>query len=135
MNHIHRQNTILKRTNKRGMTMIEVAIAVGLSTILVIMLYGTFWAQITQLRTQDIRSEMHQNGRFALEILSRSLRLAGFGTGAGFVYGALGNGGSGNALPAVIPSDGGNGDTDAVTVGYMEPYWVMNSRFATLEKH
>ena len=67
MKHIQIQNITLQRKSQRGMTMIEVAIAVGLSTILVIMLYGTFWAQITQLRTQDIRSEMHQNGRFALE--------------------------------------------------------------------
>ena len=133
MNHIQIQNTTLKRTKKRGMTMIEVAIAVGLSTILVIMLYGTFWAQITQLRTQDIRSEMHQNGRFALEILTRSLRMAGFGAGGGFVYGVMGNGGAGNAQPVIVPSDGGNGSTDAVTIVYMEPSLVMNSSFTVVE--
>ena len=66
---IKHNRSSLQRLKRRGMTMIEVAVAVGLSTILVVMLYGTFWTQITQLRTQDIRSEMHQNGRFALEIL------------------------------------------------------------------
>ena len=123
----------IRRSYRRGMTMIEIAIAVGLATILVIMLYGTFWTQITQLRTQDIRSEMHQNGRFALEILTRSLRMAGFGSGAGFIYGVMGNGGAGNALPVIIPSDGGNSDSDVFTVAYMEPSLVMNSKYTVVE--
>ena len=49
---IKHNRSSLQRLKRRGMTMIEVAVAVGLSTILVVMLYGTFWTQITQLRTQ-----------------------------------------------------------------------------------
>ena len=44
--------------------------------------------------------------------------MAGFGAGGGFVYGVMGNGGAGNAQPVIVPSDGGNSLTDAVTVVY-----------------
>jgi prepilin-type N-terminal cleavage/methylation domain-containing protein len=122
-----------QRKLRRAFTMLELMVSVSISTVLVMMMYGTFTMQTQQLRHQDMRMEMHQNGRFALEILTRSLRMAGFGSGAGFVYGALGNGGSGNSLPAIIPSDGGGSDTDAVTLVYMEPSLVMNSQSSTLE--
>ena len=128
--HLH---TFQRNHFRRGFTMMELAVSVSISTVLVMMMYGTFTMQTQQLRQQDMRMEMHQNGRFAMEILTRSLRMAGFGSGAGFVYGALGNGGSGNSLPAVIPSDGGNGDTDAVSIVYMEPSLVMNTLYSTLE--
>ena len=68
-----------------------------------------------------MRMEMNQNGRFAMEILSRSIRMAGFGT-TGLIYGEMGLTGSGDSLPVVISSDAAttNGG-DAITVAYMEP--------------
>ena len=38
-----------------------------------------------------------------------------------------------NAQPVIVPSDGGNSSTDAVTVVYMEPSLVMSSSFTVVE--
>ena len=60
--------------------MIELVISVAMATFVVFGLYGIFTMQSRQLMNQELRMEMHQNGRFALEILSRSIRMAGFGS-------------------------------------------------------
>ena len=51
---------------RRGFTMIELAISVGMATLVVLGMYGIFTIQTQQLMNQDMRMEMHQNGRFAL---------------------------------------------------------------------
>jgi type IV pilus assembly protein PilW len=119
---------------RRGFTLIELSVAIVIASFVVIGLYGVFTVQTHQLRTQTMRMEMHQNGRFAMEVITRSLRMAGYGSSNGVVYGALGNGGEGNALPVIIPDDDYDGTgPDAVTVTYMEPALVMNSSASTLE--
>ena len=114
--------------------MIELMISIVISTFVCVALYGVFTTHSRSLMTQDLRMEMHQNGRFAMEILSRSLRMAGFGTSNGLVYGAMGYGGDSNSLPVVISydADGSNGQ-DAITVVYMEPGLVMDTDYGSLE--
>ena len=114
--------------------MIELFISVSISTFICVALYGVFTTHSRSLMTQDMRMEMHQNGRFAMEILSRSLRMAGFGSSNGLIYGAMGDGGASNSLPAVISYDAdGNNGQDAITVVYMEPGLVMNTDYGSME--
>ena len=108
---------------RRGFTMIELAISVGMATLVVLGMYGIFTIQTQQLMNQDMRMEMHQNGRFALEILSRSIRMAGFGS-RGSIVGVMGAGGDGNVQETVVSYDGyGTNGSDAITVAYMEPFF------------
>lgn len=120
---------------QRGFTMIELAVSISIASFVVIGLYGLFTLQTRQLMTQDMRMEMHQNSRFGLEILSRSIRMAGFGSN-GFIYGIMGTGGAdSNVLPAVISYDNnGSLGSDAITVAYMEPSLVMDTTYSTIER-
>ena len=118
--------------------MLELLVAVSLSTIVVSGLYGVFTIQSRQLMFQDSQMSMHQNLRFAADILSRTIRQAGYGTGGatqgllGYDYGAASTS-SAYALPAVISSDGGTGAPDAITLVYAEPSIEMNTMVTTVE--
>jgi type IV pilus assembly protein PilW len=130
---IQRPFALMRRTIRRGFTMIELAISVAMATFVVMGLYGIFTIQTQQLMNQDMRMEMHQNARFALEILSRSIRMAGFGS-RGTIVGAMGTGGDGNAQDVVVAYDAyGTNGSDAITVAYMEPSLVMNTAYSTVE--
>lgn len=119
-----------RRRRARGaFTLIEVMIAIALSAFAVAGLYGLFSVQSRQLMTQDINMEMHQNLRFASDMLTRSVRVAGFGT-AGEVAGIYGPNGASDEndlLPVIIPHDGGS-DADAITVVYADPSLQMETR-------
>lgn len=126
-------NTHRVSRRNHGFTMIELAISVAIATFVVMGLYGIFTIQTQQLMNQDMRMEMNQNARFALEILSRSLRMAGFGS-RGTIVGVMGTGGDGNAQDVLVAYDGyGTNGSDAVTVAYMEPSLVMNTAYTTVE--
>jgi len=117
----------------RGFTMIELAISVAMATFVVMGLYGIFTMQSRQLLNQDLRMEMHQNARFALEILSRSVRMAGFGS-RGSIVGEMGTGGDSNPQMVVVGYDGfGSNGSDAITIAYMEPSLVMDTSYSTVE--
>jgi len=120
---------------RRGFTILELVISIAIATFLVVTLMNVFIVHSRDLRKQDMRMSMNQNGRFGLEILSRSIRMAGFGGSNGKYYGLLGDGGSTSAtMSAVISYDAnGNDNQDAITVVYMEPSLVMNSSYANIE--
>jgi hypothetical protein len=104
--------------------MIEMLTAVAISTVVVAGLYSLFTMQSRQFLAQDQAMNMHQNLRFASDILSRSARMAGYGTG-GEVYGQLGWSGAAQdntvGLPPLITWNAWDGTTDAVTFVYADP--------------
>lgn len=115
----------MKRALRRGFTLIELLIALAIGTFVVGALYALFTVQIKQFVYQDLQMEMHQNVRLGLDILSRTGRSAGLGT-VGTINGALGYGGEGLALPAVISYDGtGPGGSDAITIVSQDPNLLM----------
>ncbi len=124
---------------RSGFTMLEMLVAIAIASVVVVGLYGLFTVQSRQFLFQDLQMEMHQNLRFGTDVLSRSVRMAGFST-SGFVAGVMGyDGTSGSSvdaeeLPAIISwdSDGTNG-TDAITVIYGEPSTVMSTDWSVTE--
>jgi len=125
-------------SRRSGFTLIELMIAVLISTVITSALFGLFKIQSRQLMHQDQQMSMHQNLRFAADILSRSARMAGYGTG-GEVTGPMGYDYSGdstsddNPLPAIISWDGGSSSADAITMVYADPSLEMNTSVITTE--
>lgn len=113
---------------RSGFTMLELVISVALAAFVTMALYQLFSIQSRQMAFLDLQAEMHQNLRFATDILTRSIRVAGLGT-SGSVTGVFGWGGDDNeSLPAVISYDaGGSSGTDAITVVYQEPSLIMST--------
>ena len=127
----------LVRALRQGFTLLELMIAIAIAGFTVGALYALFSVQSRQLATQDLQMEMNQNARFAADMLTRSLRLAGYASG-GYVYGVYGPNGlsdAGDALPAVVPWEdpGGDGGPDAITVVYAEPSLMMDTRNDVIE--
>ncbi len=64
---------------KKGFTLIELMVALVLSFILVGAIYRTFTVQQKAYTVQDQIAEAQQNGRMAMNILMRDIRMAGYG--------------------------------------------------------
>ncbi len=124
MNTRHRPVGMLRRA---GFTMIELAIAIALATLIVAGLYQLFVMQSRQLQFLDMQTEMNQNLRFATDVVTRTLRDAGLGTANG-VAGALGNASDGQILNPILGYNDALGTgTDAITVVYQDPSLTMNT--------
>ncbi|OGL42262.1 MAG: hypothetical protein A3C43_07210 [Candidatus Schekmanbacteria bacterium RIFCSPHIGHO2_02_FULL_38_11] len=70
---------MFNRENINGFTLIEMMIAVLLSSILVVFIYQFFDYQQKSYNLQDQLTEMQQNLRVATDALSRDLRITGYG--------------------------------------------------------
>ena len=117
----------MRRTNQRGFTLIEMMISVVVSSMVIAGLYSIFNLQSRQFLYQDLQMEMHQNVRFATDVLTRSVRMAGYGTG-GTVTGYHGSSTHDSTLPVIMSWDAeGDNDTDAITVVYGDPSLRMNT--------
>ena len=121
---------------RAGFTLLEMMVAIAIAAFTVAALYATFTVQSRQLITQDLHMEMHQNLRFATEMITRSARLAGYGSN-GYIYGLFGPNGTGDhgsELPAVIPWNDPNATgPDAVTMVYADPSLLMDSQNDVIE--
>lgn len=116
------------RPTRAGFSLLELMFAVAIGAFVVAAIYNLFTLQMKQFVRQDLQMEMHQNARMAVDVLTRTGRMAGFGT-AGQTLGAFGASGSqNNPLPAVIAYNnvGPNG-SDAITLVSMDPALVINT--------
>lgn len=66
------------RWNKKGFTLIELMVAMAISTVVMGAIYSVYNAQTQSARTQQMVVEMHQNIRAALFLLEKDIRMAGF---------------------------------------------------------
>ncbi len=66
-------------TPQRGLTLIELVVAMAVAGILMAAGYGIFLLQQKSYAVQDKVSETQQNARVAMNILARDLRMAGHG--------------------------------------------------------
>jgi type IV pilus assembly protein PilW len=70
---------------QRGLTMVEMMIAMALSLVLLLGVLQILQSTKDNNRTQDELARLQERGRFAVEVLSRDIRMAAF-------YGCLGDG-------------------------------------------
>jgi type IV pilus assembly protein PilW len=113
---------------RRGFTMIEMMIAVLVASVVVAGLYSVFNMQSRQFMYQDLQMEMHQNLRFGTDMVTRSVRMAGYGTG-GSVTGYSGSTSDDATLPVIMSWDGtGDNNTDGITVVYGDPSLRLNTK-------
>jgi type IV pilus assembly protein PilW len=97
------------RTPQKSFTLIELLIAMVISSVVMAAIYATYNAQLKSYVMQQKVVEMHQNARAAMYILERELRLAG--------YDPLGSGVPGitvaqiNAITVTMDITGGEGDS------------------------
>ena len=72
---MHSKNVI---SYQRGMTIIELLLAMAISLLLSIIVIQVYLGSKQSYRMTEALSHLQENGRFALEILSTELRLAGY---------------------------------------------------------
>ncbi|MFH2013085.1 MAG: prepilin-type N-terminal cleavage/methylation domain-containing protein [Pseudomonadota bacterium] len=103
---------------EKGFTLIELMIALALAGILMVSIYNLYISQSTTYTVQAQVSDMQQNARVAMDIVSRHLRMAGFGQPNWTTI----NGTSGISYRGVNVTDGGTGNPDILTiVGCIDP--------------
>jgi type IV pilus assembly protein PilW len=91
--------------NRKGITLIELLVALTISGILVSGVYRTFVSQQHTYTVQDQVVDMQQNVRLAINRMTRELRMAGFGRmGATF----FGTGKMYGTYEHVVTPNGGN---------------------------
>ena len=66
------------RTKQIGIGLVELLIALVLALVLTMGIIEVFLASKQAYKTQDALSRVQENGRFAMEELSRNIRMAGF---------------------------------------------------------
>jgi type IV pilus assembly protein PilW len=71
--------------NSKGFTLIELMVTLAISTIVLAGIYAAYNAQLRSHVTQQVVVDIQQNLRSSMYYLQRSIRMAGFGAGAGFV--------------------------------------------------
>ena len=65
-------------SKSRGFTLVELLVAMTLSSIILGIIYGTYQAQLKSQMTQQQVVEMQQNARAAMFAMEREIRLAGY---------------------------------------------------------
>lgn len=63
---------------ERGMTLVEVVVTVAIMSIVMVIIYSFFVAQSRAMKNQEGTVEMTENGRYAMDFLTREIRTAGF---------------------------------------------------------
>ncbi|HFD80826.1 MAG TPA: prepilin-type N-terminal cleavage/methylation domain-containing protein [Gammaproteobacteria bacterium] len=66
------------RRHQQGLTLVEIMIAVALSVIMLTGVIEVFSSSKQTYRLQDNLARVQENGRFALDYLSRDIRMAGY---------------------------------------------------------
>ena len=74
-------------TSTGGFTLIEMMVAITISMIVIASVAGTFNAQTRQNKAEEEISQMHQNVRGAIDLISRELMQAGYKASGGSVTG------------------------------------------------
>lgn len=98
---------LLTRPNNAGFSLVELMVAISISLVLLVGLIQVFISSKRSYNIQDSIARMQENGRYAVELLNRDLRLAGYMGGNADVTTI-----SGNSAP-VVPDGNCVGSSDA----------------------
>ncbi len=106
--------------NRKGMTLIELLVALVISGVLVAGVYRTFVSQQHTFAVQDQIVDMQQNVRLAINRMTRELRMAGFGRMDDAFFGKVVGKGGGKVHGSIenIVTPGGGGSSVTVVGGY-----------------
>ena len=106
------------RKNELGFTLIEIMIALAIAGILLVSIYNLYISQSRTYTVQEQVSDMQQNARVAMDMISRDIRMAGFGQPSWTTI----NGTSGITYKGINVTDGGTGNPDTLSiVGCIDP--------------
>ena len=101
------------QTNQKAFTLVEMIVAMAVSTIIIAATYASYEMVSTQYKKNLDIAEMHQSGRAIMQMIERDIRMAGFkyiDKDAKVTYGSI-------TEPLVI-KDSGDKCCDEVTVIY-----------------
>ena len=101
--------------NRKGITLIELLVALTISGMLVAGLYRTFVSQQHTFTVQEQVVDMQQNVRLAINRMTRELRMAGFGRLNSTFFG----GGKMHGTYEHVVTPGGDGKSVTVVGGYL----------------
>jgi len=111
-----------RRAKQSGLTLVEIMIAMLLGLVLVGGVLQVFASTRQTYRVHEAVSRMQENGRMALEIISRDVRMADFWGCAGDVDKVVNNLDSGGAgfvdylTGGIVGTDGGGNAPDTLTL-------------------
>lgn len=74
----HPAPSITHRTSQRGLTLVEVMVAITISLILLAGVMQIFISSRQTYRVQDGLARIQENGRFAMQFLTNDIRMAGY---------------------------------------------------------
>ncbi len=73
-----RQRNMRYQDRERGFSLLEVLIAMAVSTLVMFAIYTTFVSGAGTYAKGDVKADIHQNSRASMELMVREIRLAGF---------------------------------------------------------
>jgi len=73
-----RRYNLNRHRRNSGLTLVELMVAIAISLLLTVAIGGVFLSSKSSFRYQDAMSRVQENARFAMEKLSRDIRMAGF---------------------------------------------------------
>jgi len=115
---------MLRRTYlEGGFTLVEMMVAIAIGMIVIASVAGTFSAQTRQNKAEEEISQMHQNVRGALDMISRELMQAGYRAPGGAVTGV-----TYSTTQLLLQADiDGNGSVDTGTSSLEYIIYAYNS--------
>jgi len=122
--------------DRKGVTLIELMIALVISAALVAGIYRTFLTQQHSYEVQDDVMDMQQNVRVALNEMTREIRMAGFGNIQPILPVTINGAGYNNVINPDTPSQGaltilaGIGGSATLT-GYTSPNVITVDKVST----
>lgn len=73
-----RRYNLNRHRRNSGLTLVELMVAIAISLLLTVAIGGVFLSSKSSFRYQDAMSRVQENARFAMEKMSRDIRMAGY---------------------------------------------------------
>ena len=112
------------RENK-GFTLIEILITMAVVSIIMVIVIAAFNIQQKSQVKQQLIAEVQQNGRAAMYMLARDIRMTSFGLGDGEVSYNIGSGETNYKAIEIV--DGGPANPDRIEILYATPIDLIDT--------